>query len=73
MDVQMPEMDGIETTRRIREADDEKIRNTKIIAMTAYAMPEDRERLLEAGMDEYLSKPVDLQTLADTLKEMRRN
>jgi PAS domain S-box-containing protein len=61
MDVQMPHMDGFETTRKLRS--DPNFRYTPIIALTALAMPHDRERCLEAGMDEYISKPVNLKTL----------
>jgi CheY-like chemotaxis protein len=62
MDVQMPHMDGFETTRKLRS--DPNFRYTPIIALTALAMPHDRERCLEAGMDEYMSKPVNLKALA---------
>ncbi len=66
MDVQMPEMDGIETTRYIRTnwASDQQ---PWIVAMTAYAMEGDRERCLEAGMNEYISKPVQLSALVAIL------
>jgi signal transduction histidine kinase/DNA-binding response OmpR family regulator len=69
MDVQMPEMDGYEATRVIRNPQS-KVRNhdVPIIAMTANAMKGDRERCLEAGMDDYLSKPIQPQKLLEVMK-----
>ncbi|HET6822016.1 MAG TPA: PAS domain S-box protein [Anaerolineales bacterium] len=66
MDVQMPGMDGFEATRKLRS--DPIFRNTPIIALTALAMPHDRERCLEAGMDEYMSKPVNLKALVKIIQ-----
>jgi PAS domain S-box-containing protein len=66
MDVQMPEMDGLEAARRIRERWSGG-RGPRIIAMTASTMPEDRERCLEAGMDDYISKPVRIEELTAAL------
>ena len=66
MDVMMPEMDGIETTRRIREQ--VEMKNVPIIALTALAMAGDRERCLEAGMNDYLSKPVKLKELLNLIE-----
>lgn len=66
MDVQMPEMDGLETTRRLRR--DPTLRLTPIIALTALAMPGDREQCLEAGMDDYLSKPLGLKELHGAIR-----
>jgi signal transduction histidine kinase/CheY-like chemotaxis protein len=66
MDVQMPVMDGLEATRRIRAVD--QWRKIPIIAMTAHAMSGDRERCLAAGMDAYLSKPVNSAELFRVLE-----
>ncbi len=62
MDVQMPELDGLEATRRIRAgAAGEQHRNVFIVALTAHALSEDRDQCLEAGMNEYLTKPLQLE------------
>jgi PAS domain S-box-containing protein len=55
MDIQMPEMDGLETTRRLRQQFTDL---PKIVAMTAYSMPKDRENFISQGMDDYISKPI---------------
>lgn len=70
MDVQMPELDGIEATRQIRELEKETGQHIKIVAMTAHAMKGDRERCIDAGMDEYISKPIRANLLFEKLAAM---
>ena len=67
MDVQMPEMDGLTATARIRELEKHTSRHVPIIAMTAHAMRGDRERCIEAGMDDYVSKPISSSTLLEAI------
>jgi CheY-like chemotaxis protein len=64
MDIQMPEMDGLEATRNIRAIEGPGGARTPIIAMTAHAMGGDRERCLEAGMDDHVTKPINRGDLA---------
>src|SRR5206468_2235172 len=68
MDVQMPELDGLEATRAIRESEKTTGRHIPIIAMTAHAMKGDRERCLAVGMDEYVAKPVRERQLLTALR-----
>ncbi len=70
MDVHMPEMDGLEATRKIR-GEFPSARQPRIVAMTAAAFAEDRARCLEAGMDDYVAKPVGLEELAAVLGRAR--
>jgi two-component system sensor histidine kinase/response regulator len=67
MDIQMPEMDGLEVTRRIRQ--DSQFKDLPIIAMTAHAMAGDKEKSLAAGMNGHITKPIDQEILYQTLKE----
>lgn len=69
MDCQMPQMDGFEATRLIRKAEKDLQKHIPIIAMTANAMEEDRQECLEAGMDDYISKPVTLENLDRVLSQ----
>ena len=73
MDVQMPEMNGLEATQAIRVAEKETGRHVPIVAMTAHAMSGDRERCLEAGMDGYIAKPIDPAALREVLESIARN
>jgi CheY-like chemotaxis protein len=67
MDLSLPQLDGWTATQRIRKLPE--LANVKIIALTAHAMVGDRERALEAGCDDYLSKPLDLKELAGKLSQ----
>lgn len=72
MDIQMPEMDGYEATRRIRSLPDFKKAVTPIIAMTANAFEEDRRNAMDAGMNEHISKPIDIEKLMSLLKHVMK-
>ncbi len=72
MDVQMPEMDGFATTRAIRKNEMETGGHIPIIAMTAHAMKGDRERCIEAGMDDYVSKPISSEMLFSSIRALVR-
>jgi len=72
MDVQMPEMDGLSATQEIRRLESERETRLPIIALTAHALDRDRDRCLAAGMDEYLSKPIQSDLLAAALDRVTR-
>jgi CheY-like chemotaxis protein len=69
MDVQMPEMDGYEATRRIRALDIPSAKTIPIVAMTANVFREDVEKCLEAGMNSHVGKPVDFEEVLSSLRE----
>ena len=69
MDIQMPEMDGLDATKFIRSSLP-AAKQPRIIAMTAYTLQGDREQCLAAGMDEYISKPVKMEELRDALERL---
>ena len=71
MDIQMPVMDGLEATRRIRSGENPLGRTIPILAMTANAFLEDMQKSKEAGIDEHLSKPVDISALEQVVKRFR--
>jgi signal transduction histidine kinase len=73
MDVQMPEMNGYEATRRIRSLDDPRAQAVPIIAMTAHVFREDVERCFEAGMNGHLSKPLDFGAVMNILRKYLRS
>ncbi len=70
MDVQMPEMDGIRATEEIRAQEEKSGDHIPIIALTAHAMKGDRERCINAGMDGYVTKPLDRDKLADRIRDL---
>ena len=72
MDLMMPEMDGLEATRTIRQMDRPDAKTTPIVAMTANAFDEDREKTRAAGMDAHLTKPLDMRTLYETIESLAR-
>lgn len=69
MDIMMPEMDGYEATKAIRESGRNDSRSIPIIAMTANAFDEDRKKSIEAGMNAHMAKPLDGKKLVKTIKE----
>ncbi len=73
MDVQMPYMDGLEATRRIRQLESNGDKRIPIVAMTAHAMKGDREECLKAGMDGYIAKPISSRELSDVLENISAN
>jgi len=68
MDIQLPKMNGLEVTRKLRETP--AFSQTPIIAITAYAMKGDKERVIESGCDAYLSKPINTRELPEMIAEM---
>jgi PAS domain S-box-containing protein len=72
MDIQMPELDGVEATQIIREREAREGGHIPIVAMTAHAMAGDRERFLAAGMDEYISKPINPERLREVVRTVAR-
>ncbi|NOU46047.1 MAG: response regulator [Bacteroidales bacterium] len=72
MDVQMPEMDGFDSTKEIRRFEKRSKNHIPIVAMTAHAMKGDREKCLDAGMDFYITKPVNPNELYDTIEKYKR-
>ena len=69
MDVMMPVMDGYQATKEIRKLEDKKISNIPIIAMTANAFEDDRQNAIDAGMNDYISKPIKVETLYSVIKK----
>ena len=73
MDVQLPIIDGYKATGVIRQIESQTSMHTPIIAMTAYALKGDREKCLESGMDDYLSKPIDADEFYATVEKWTKN
>jgi CheY-like chemotaxis protein len=70
MDVQMPRMNGFEATHSIREMEQSRGGHTPIVAVTAFALANDKEKCLAAGMDAYLSKPIDFKKCIDLVQSL---
>ena len=71
MDIQLPKLSGLEVTRRLRQTPE--FSHTPIIAITAYAMKGDKEKVIEAGCDAYVSKPIDTRELPRLIDKMLRH
>ena len=70
MDIQMPIMDGYEATKAIRDLDNRMLANVPIVAMTANAFGEERKKAFACGMNGYVTKPIDINVLFETLKQI---
>lgn len=72
MDIQMEKMDGVETTKLIRKCEEDRGTYTPIVALTAYAIKGDREKFLYAGMDDYISKPFNMESLLRAIEKSQK-
>ena len=70
MDIQMPKMNGYETTKYIRQFERQDIKDIPIIAMTANAFDEDKKNAIEVGMNAHISKPIDVENVIKTINEV---
>lgn len=68
MDIQMPVMDGFEALRQLKSAEETK--NIKVIALTSFAMKGDRDKIMSAGFDDYIAKPIRTRELPETVKRI---